>query len=155
MAYIRQRTTKAGSVSTTLVESYRDEMGRPRQRILANLHGEPDTLRALAKLAVTHDLLFRLREEEHADPDKQGAGFVLITERALTKHNHRVAQINRQLAVIKRELAVIDKHCSASDDEFQEAVQRYKEGYCKAFEQSMGLAIARKQADAALRRMEK
>jgi hypothetical protein len=52
MAYVRQRTTKTGAVSTALVESYRDAQGRPRQRLLANLHGEPDTLRALARLTV-------------------------------------------------------------------------------------------------------
>jgi hypothetical protein len=46
---VRKRTTKAGTVSTALVESYRDDQGRPRQRLIANLHGEPDPLRALAK----------------------------------------------------------------------------------------------------------
>ena len=52
MAYVRQRITKAGTVSTALVESYRDGQGEPRQRVLVNLHGEPDTLRALARLTV-------------------------------------------------------------------------------------------------------
>jgi hypothetical protein len=33
MAYVRTRATRAGTVSTTLVEAYRDETGRPRQRI--------------------------------------------------------------------------------------------------------------------------
>src|SRR5262249_10915318 len=47
MAFVRKRITKAGSVSTTLVEAYRDDQGRPRQRVLANLHGESDTLCAL------------------------------------------------------------------------------------------------------------
>jgi hypothetical protein len=155
MAYVRKRTTKAGSVSTTLVESYRDETGRPRQRILANLHGEPDTLRALAKLAAKHDLLLELREEEHAEPTKEGVGFVLVTERALTQYDRRVAQIDRELAAIKQELAVINMHCSASDDELQEAIQRHKAEYCEIFERACGLAIARKQADAALRRKEK
>jgi hypothetical protein len=73
MAYVRKRTTRAGSVSTTLVEAYRDESGRPRQRVLANLHGEPDTLRALAKLAVIRDVLLEQREEEHAEPSNTGA----------------------------------------------------------------------------------
>ena len=40
MAYVRRRWTKADNVSTTLVESYRDEAGRPRQHILANLYQE-------------------------------------------------------------------------------------------------------------------
>jgi hypothetical protein len=52
MTHVRRRITKAGSVSTALVESYRDENGRPRNRLLANLHGEPDTISALAKLEV-------------------------------------------------------------------------------------------------------
>jgi len=110
MAYARKRTTKAGSVSTALVEAYRDNSGRPRQRVLANLHGEPDTLRALAKLAVNHDLLLEQRSGEHAEPSSRGAGFVLVTERALTEHNRRMAQIDRQLAAIERELAVINRH---------------------------------------------
>ena len=56
MAFVRKRTTKAGSVSTTLVEAYRDKNDRPRQRILANLHGEPDTLGALAKLTLKREV---------------------------------------------------------------------------------------------------
>ena len=155
MAYVRTRTTEAGSVSTTLVETYRDETGRPRQRILANLHGEPDTLRALAKLAVMHEFLLWQRGEEHAKPSKEGAGFVLVTERALTEHSRRLAQINHQLAAIEQEIAVINQHCTASDDEFQQAVQSYRQEYCKAVERAVGLAMARKQADAMLRRMDR
>jgi hypothetical protein len=155
MAYVRKRTTKAGSVSTTLVESYRDESGRPRQRVLANLHGEPDLLRALAKLAVMHDVLSKQLEEEQAESSKEGAGFVLVTERALTEYNHRIVQIDRQLAAIERDVAAINEHCTASDDEFQEAAQRYRREYCEAFERAMGLAMARRDADAVLRRMGK
>ena len=139
------------SVSTTLVESYRDEAGRPRQRILANLHGEPDTLRAQAKLAVMHNSLLRSREEEPAEPSKEGAGFVMVTNRALTEYDHRIAQIDRQLAVIEREWAIINQHCSASDHEFRQAVQRYQREFCRV----VGLGMARKQAVAALRRKEK
>jgi hypothetical protein len=100
-------------------------------------------------------VLSELRSEEHAKPSKRGAGFVLVTERALTEHNRRLAQIDRQLAAIERDMAVINEHCTASDDEFEEAVQRYRREYCEAFERVLGLAIARKQADAALRRKEK
>jgi hypothetical protein len=152
MAYVRTRTTRTGAVSATLVEAYRNENGLPRQRTLANLHGEPDTLRALAKLAALHDILLSEEQNEGAEPAKEGAGFVMITDRALTKHSRRIAQINRQLAAIEREMAVISEHCTASDDALQEAVQRYKEDCCRAFEQVMGLGLARKQADAALRR---
>ena len=66
MAYVRKRTTKAGMVSTALVEAYRDEQGRPRQRILANLHGEPDTLRAWARLEYRRVHLRKHREKEWA-----------------------------------------------------------------------------------------
>jgi hypothetical protein len=152
MAYVRKRSTKAGSVSTTLIEAYRDESGRPRQRVLANLHGEPDTLRALAKLALMHDALLEQREEERAESSNRGAGFVLVTERALTEHNRHMVQIDRQLAAIERDMAAINKHCTASDDEFEEAVQRYKKEYCKLFDRALALAIASKQANAALRR---
>ena len=50
MAFVRKRVTKTGTVSSALVEAYRDE-GRPRQRVLVNLHGAETTLEAMAKLA--------------------------------------------------------------------------------------------------------
>lgn len=153
MAYVRKRTTKTGRISTTLIEAYRDEHGRPRQRVLANLYGEPDTLRALAKLVLKRDVLLEQREEEHAEPSKSGAGFVLITERALTQHNRHIAQIDRQLATMERDMAAISTHCTASDDEFQDAMQRYKEECGRALTKAFGLAMASKQADAAVRRL--
>jgi hypothetical protein len=42
-----KRTTKAGTISTTLVEAYCDKQGRPHQRVLANLHGKPTALAAV------------------------------------------------------------------------------------------------------------
>jgi hypothetical protein len=154
MAYVRRRTTKAGSVSTALIEAYRDKSGHPRQRILANLHGEPDPLRALAKLAVMHDQLLEEREQTHAEPSNRGVGFVLVTRRAATEHDRRLAQIDRQLTAIERDTANIAKHCSASDGEFQAAMQRYRREYYAAVERAAGLAFAHKQAMAALRRKE-
>jgi hypothetical protein len=84
------------------------------------------------------------REAEHRGPGG---------EHALTKHNRRIAHINRQLATIERDIAVINEHCTASEDEFQEAVQRYKEECRRAFERAFGLAMASKQADAAVRKL--
>jgi hypothetical protein len=52
MAYIRRRTSKAGAISTALVEAYRDGQGRPRQRLLANLHGELTPLKCFARGAI-------------------------------------------------------------------------------------------------------
>ena len=65
MTFVRKRTSKAGSVSTALVEAYRDQAGKPRQRILANLHGAETTLEALARLAaqrqgLTHRTALRI-----------------------------------------------------------------------------------------------
>ena len=94
------------------MESYRDEQGRPCQRLIANLHGEPTPLKALAKLAALRHVLLEQREEEHAEPSNRGAGFVLVTERALTKYNRRMAQIDRQLATIEREISMLAKHCT-------------------------------------------
>jgi hypothetical protein len=143
--HIRKRTTKAGSVSTTLIEAYRDKRGRPRQHVLANLYGEQNTLRALVKLVLKHDALLEQREEEHAEPSKRGANFVLVTE--------HMAHIDRQLAAIERDIAAISEHCTASEDEFQEAVQRYKEECGRALEKALGLAMASKQANAAVRKL--
>jgi hypothetical protein len=151
MAYVRTRTTKAGIMSTTLIEAYRDENGLPRQRVLANLHGETNTLRALAKLAVMHDMLSRERNQG-AEPAQEGPGFVLITSRASAKHDHHIAQIDRRLAAIEQEMAVIREHCTASDDAFQKACRHYNEDCRRAVERVMGLSHERKQAAALLRR---
>ncbi len=69
MAFVKKRTTKSGSITTTLVESFRDEKGRPRQRVLANLHGMPDILSALAKLAAQRE---RLRKEKESLAENVG-----------------------------------------------------------------------------------
>jgi len=73
MAFIRKRTSKNGKLSTALIEAYRDKAGRPCQRILANLHGEPDTLHALAKIAAMREGLRKEREwlaKQVADADQ-------------------------------------------------------------------------------------
>jgi len=87
-------------------------------------------------MTLRRDVLLAEREEEHAEPSNRGAGFVLVTERAITKHNRRIAQIDRELAAIERDGAVINKHCTASDDEFEEAMQRYKKEYCELFQKA-------------------
>src|SRR2546423_1576536 len=100
MTYIRRRNTKAGSVSTALVESYRDEKGRPRQRLLANLHGESDTVSALAKLEFHRDAL-RNERTEYAqtcgEGDDETAAMVL-------------AAIDDKLEATENEISIIKKH---------------------------------------------
>jgi hypothetical protein len=79
-------------------------------------------------------------------------GFVLVTDRALTKHNQHTAQIDRRLDDIEQEMAVIHEHCTASDDAFQEAVRRFYEDYGQALEKVVGLGFMSAQAKRALRR---
>ena len=63
MAFIRKRRTSSGNLSTALVEPYRDNAGRPRQRVLANLYGCETTLEALAKLSAQRHRLRQERKE--------------------------------------------------------------------------------------------
>jgi hypothetical protein len=98
-------------------------------------------------------VLLEQRGEERAQPASEGAGFVLVTERALTEYNHNIARIDRQLAVIERDIGAINAHLpSVSDDGFQQAVQRYRQEFREIFNRVIGLAMARKQAESALRR---
>src|SRR6266542_87426 len=94
MAYIRRRTSKNGSVSTTLIEAYRDNQGRPRERVLANLHGESTSLDALAKLTVQIEELRTYRDKF---ADKADDGFV-------TRY------VAGKLAILEQERAIIAAH---------------------------------------------
>jgi hypothetical protein len=95
VAYIRRKASKNGSVSTTLVETYRDDQGRPRERALANLHGESTSLDALAKLTVQIEELRTHRDELTAKADD---GFVM-------------SYVARKLAILEQERAIIAAHC--------------------------------------------
>jgi hypothetical protein len=151
MAFVRTRKTLNGpdglygeTISTTLLESYR-ENGRVRQRILANLHGEPDTLSALAKLAA---MRADLREEKKAlAPESETIARLnqlseTVAQNALFGHQYsaadrqeidyalkvrkRLLKIDAMLAVIERDGSVIRKHCSAPPEEVQAAIRKYK-----------------------------
>jgi transposase len=146
MAYVRCRTTKTGVLSTALVESYTDGNGRPRQRLLANLHGAEDTLHALARLAAQRN---RLRKERSKlEPDIEPAQRFYETITLNTLHGHvfspaqrqeidpllkaskkllkRVAEIDARLVKIHKEGAVIKRHCFASDAEIRAEVPKYE-----------------------------
>jgi DNA repair exonuclease SbcCD ATPase subunit len=161
MAYVRQRTTKAGTVSTTLVESYRDPQGRPRQQVLANLHGEPDTLRALAKLAAQREALRKEMETLAADKVHANQFYEVVTHKALHGHEYnadrrkeidgllrererllkRLATIERGLATIQKHGAIIKKHCTASADEIQDAIRAYKKELSEAETLVVGMEL--------------
>ena len=177
MSYVRQRTTQAGAASTALVESYRDATGRPRQRLLANLHGEPDTLHALAKLAALRDMLRKEKETLAADAVHANTFYETVTQETLHGHRYsaserkeidgllrkrekllrRIAKIERTLAAIEKDGAIIKQHCTAAPDEVQTAIQTFKRKHQDAECLILGMEFAHKQqtreAKAAFRRM--
>jgi hypothetical protein len=177
MAYIRRRTTKAGSISTALVASYRDKQGRPRQRLLANLHGEPDVLKALAKLASLRDALRKKKEALAAEAIEADKFYEIVTQNTLHGHRYstserkeidrlmrqrelllkRLRKIERDLVVIQRDGAVIKRDCTASPAEIQAAIRVHKQERHDAEALALGLQFAHQQqirdAKAALRRL--
>ena len=151
MAYIRRRTTKAGSVSTALVEAYRDGRGRPRQRLLANLHGEPDTLRALARLIFQRAALRKHRAEQWAEAQS-------CDDKELVAAFF--AQIDADLAALERDIAVVEKHCTATAAEIRAAIKEHEQALKDAGATALGalLYVARHESahracKAALRRL--
>jgi hypothetical protein len=94
MAYVRRRTTKAGVLSTALVESYRDGNRRLRQRLLANLHGAEDTLHALARLAAQRNCL--RKERSTLEPDIEPAQKFYEVVTLNTMHGHAYSLEERQ-----------------------------------------------------------
>jgi|SRR5215471_1660253 len=158
MAYVRRRTTKAGSLSTTLVEAYRDEQGQPRQRLLTNLHGEPDVLRALAKA------IYRLTNWENVfpkpfegvdneNPKTWPAWKLAAAVKYFAKHD-------AELEALKREIEILSAHCTASDDEIQAAIEEHQRAVSNAATAALGSMMYvgkaegdHKAVDARLRRL--
>ena len=106
------------------------------------------------------DELLLVGEIEPVEMDRvfnQGVGFVMVPERALTEHNHRMAQLDRQLAVIVRDAAAIKKHCTVSDDKLEDAIQAHEQKFKATFDEVLGRGWAYKQqlkaAKARLRRL--
>ena len=146
MAYIRKRTTKTGAVSTALVEAYRDRQGRPRQRILANLHGEPNVLAALAKLWVNRKaleierdgLVEELREFSSVALDGSGGPSALMVQ---SEPGMRLGTTNAALAIIDREIPVLLEHCDASDEEIDAAAQAFSKRRADAANAVLGMML--------------
>jgi hypothetical protein len=177
MAFVRTRT-KGGSASTALVEAYRDEKGRPRQRLLANLHGEPDLLSALAKLAARRDDLQKEREELAADAVQANTFYEAITLNVLQGRQYntderkdidalmkqrdqlsaRIAKVEIDLATIQKDGLVIKKHCSATPEQIQDAIKAYRskrdDAEALVLGMEYGLQIQLTEAKAKLRRLQ-
>jgi hypothetical protein len=160
MPHIVKRTTKAGSLSTAFVEAYRDDQGRPRKRLLANLHGETDLLRALAKVALLREALRKERTELSealdrfddivcAHPMEQFDRIVRAKDQAAT----RLKRVDSQLAAIQRDGVAIKKHCAATASQVQEAIRGLKNEIRDLEYAQLGAAFHQEQARAKLRRL--
>jgi hypothetical protein len=175
MTYVRTRKTKADTVSTALIEAYRDDRGRPRQRVLANLHGEPDTLSALAKLAAMRDDLRKeLTSLVEAKPGFDEV-YEVVTTRTLQGHVYsasdrreidkglrqrermgkRILEIEDRLKAIGRDGVVIKKHCTATPDEIQAAIKAFQKKHHDAECLVLGMEFRLKDAKATLLRMQR
>jgi hypothetical protein len=176
MAYVKTRATSSGAISTALVEAYRDANGRPRQRILANLHGEPDVVSALARLAARRDALRKEQEKLTADRIDADRFYEVVTTKTLAGHQYsaterkeidrlmrlrdrllqRLPQIEAELATIQQEGVIIKQHCTASPDKVQAAIRAYQKKAHDAEALMLGTEFSMKQhmrhAKAELRR---
>jgi hypothetical protein len=154
MAYVRIRTTKSGSVSTALVEAYRDEKGRPRQRLIANLHGETTVVAALAKLSVYAEGLrierTALIEELPAALDASGRPGALMVQ---SKPGRELNAVTAKLAATEREMAVLVRHCQASDEEINAAAELHRKVLSDTARAALGAHYYAAQYDAAMRRL--
>ena len=149
--FVRQR-----GGTTSLVEAYRDPQGRSRQRILANLHGEPDILSALAKLAARRAHLRNIQEIMAKEAANAGRGH---SDAALLK---RLQAVENQLATIERDGAIIKKYCNATSEEVEAAIAAYKTKHRDAEALVLGMEFATRrslpglqEAKAKLRRLER
>ena len=172
MAFVRKRTTKAGNICTSLVESYRDE------RICflgggAYDHFIPTLVDALAKLAAQRELL--QKEKAWLKPELEAAEifYRTVTTAALQgrrysaekrkeivrlfpKRERQIARgkkVDADLARIQKDGAVIQKHCDASPDEVQAAIRRYKKELAEAEAMMVGAEHYWKLAKSEFRRL--
>ena len=97
--------------------------------LLANLHGEPDVLRALAKLVVLREVLMRELEgleAEEAEAKEKGP---------LLKP---ILKIYADLEAIAKDGPVVEKHCTATPDEIEAAIQAYRQEFNGAANTAVG-----------------
>jgi chromosome segregation ATPase len=164
MPFIRKRITKAGSVSTALVESSRNAKGKPCQRLIANLHGAETLEAALGKLVAER---WALREELTVLSPEVPTVKEFRDKMALAALNHhpwteqqrkeinqllrqarqlmdRVEAINKDLARIQREGLAIKRHCSATKDAIQAEAAKHKKHLTDLKHLEIGLEIAGK-----------
>ena len=166
MAFVRRRTTPGGTLVTTLMESFRDAEGRPRQRTLANLHGADSADQALARLTAVGSRLERLCRAVEAEtkavaralaPEAGRRDATLpwearIERAALESRGRwlqaRGEQLRRSLTALEAERGTLEVHRSWDDSTLRRAVAR--EG--KALDAAAEAAVAGRLAAKSLER---
>ena len=162
MAFVRRRTTANGTLVTTLMESYRDAEGRPRQRTLANLHGAESADQALARLDAVRTRLERLAaavESEASSVARAGASFAGRSDAQLPWEDRieRAALANRsrwlearkaQLAAALEALATdrdrLAPHRTWDEKQMKRAVAREGKALDKATKTAVGERLVAK-----------
>jgi hypothetical protein len=137
--------------------------GRPRQRLLANLHGEPDVLRALARLSLQR---MQLLEERHELKTKGVASVLdeddewLQTRTPASLQRELIQRIDAQLPEVDAELRILKRHCPANAEQISAAIEAYRRELETALAMAMGAILvtgqhetAAKKAKATLKRM--
>ena len=173
MSFVRKRETKAGAISTALVEAYRDKQGRPRQRVLANLHGAETALDALARLVAQRQELRKERAElapevksaeevykivmtstvaghKYSKDERKDIDHLLRARKKLLKRSDRVEAL---LVQIEREGAIIKKHCDASPGEIQAAIKAFQKQLAEAEMLMLGAEFGLLRAKSRLRQL--
>jgi hypothetical protein len=148
--------------------------------VLPNLHGEPDLVSALAKLAARRDDLQKEKAElmtEGGGPEAANKFYEVITlntlqgvqysaderkeiDTLMRQRDHlleRLAQIETDLATIQKDGVIIKKHCTATPDQIQDAIRAYREKLRDAealvVGMNYGLQLRFKEAKVELRRL--
>ena len=142
-----------------------------------NLYGEPDVLRALAKLAAQRDILRKEKDRLAPEVMKANQAYETITQNVLLGHRYNAAErkgidgimrlrarlakrllrIEGALTSIEKDGAIIKKHCSATPEEIQAAIREHKKARHDAECLVLGMKFAKmvqlKEAKAKLRRL--
>lgn len=178
MAFVRRRTTPSGTLVTTLMESFRDQQGRPRQRTLANLHGAESADEAVARLAAVMARLEELCRAVEAEAEAVARATTplaggrearlpweaRIERGALESRGRwlkaRGAQLRSSLAALDADRTKLEAHRTWDDAKLQRAIKREGRALDAAAKAAVGERLAaqslerrRARSDARLRQL--
>ena len=136
MAYVRQRITRTGTVSTALVESYRDGQATPATAPAR----QPARRARYAKGAgaagrATDEPARGTETTDERGTDDDGEAVDVATARRV------FAAIDAELAKLAREQTIIRKHCTATGKQIQAATRAYQQELEDAVNAAMGRMV--------------